>query len=383
MSDNNQELMRVASKMAAANTMAFDSTCGITARAWDQISERITQAAKRMFLTQAGCSKEDMLAYVIQSALRGETPESVAMDFAHAESLGLDAAEKKCIIWTLIGKQRSADFAPLPIGTAAEMLQNIFGHWFKLAGARSRRELYLHARAHMAGAKEMFRRRDEFYEFRGWHEDGARTQTRHEALARLEMEEILSLGLSGEQLLNFFVWWTTTGEVSVSRQLADKYPDHKAASQDAGAVLMRQIRGPELHNETAYALRYHGVPLYYLRGVCVPGSLITMPACDIDPRAVLSCPNPAIRKELVKKISLARMLTAVGDIIDEIGEYQLWGLSFPDRDIRVLRIESRLSEHAEGEQPPAWWEGVLNTCQTVKDALTFRNGTDRLPSFIT
>jgi len=387
MSKNHKELKLVASKMAAAGTIIeYDPTSGVDFEVWRNIAGRLIDGTERIFVNPDGCTKQEILASLIQAACLGEEPESVALDFEQGGRF-LQTGEKKYIIQALVGKPIPADFAPLPVGDATVMVQNIFGNWFKLVDARSRRELLLHARAHLAAAREVFLQRDNYYRSQGlgnqMNHDNAKTQTRPAALARLEMEEILNLQLSGEQLLTFFVWWSITGEISVSRQLVNKYSDHKAASIDAVAVLMRSTQKPVLHNEMSPIFEFKGVPLYYLNGVCVPGSIVTKPGNAIDPRIVLTCPNPAIRKEIVAKITIARVLTALGDVIEEIGEYQLWGLSLPDRAIRVLRIEARLAEPGADGLPKAWWEGVLSSCQTIRDALTFRNGSDRLPSFIT
>jgi hypothetical protein len=57
--------------------------------------------------------------------------------------------------------------------------------------------------------------------------------------------------------------------------------------------------------------------------------------------------------------------------MEMVDEYELWGLSLPDKQVRVLRIEDRFVE--DGKVPGVWWEAVPSDCQSIRDCIIFRN----------
>ncbi len=375
----------VAASMVAKGWTDYNPNSGVTEGVWNQVAQTLRDSAHNVYgmTTKNDPSYENVLAYVIGRASLGEMPDELEREFKGGAWSNVDVT---LLIQTAMGRKPPNPFAPLPLGQADVGRRNVFGHWFSLeADGHSRDRLHRHAQAHFRGAAEMFRRRDRFYdgETPAWHSDGTTTQPRDPALARLEMEEILGLGLSEPTLQIFFVWWVITGLVEESRRLAGLYKTSDSAAHDAEIVFGHMVRQkPPPHHELFPVFNFKGEPLYFLNGRCVPRWLVPTRPEEIDVRTILSCRDPSARDQIAKKATLRRLCRELGGIIDEFEEYQLWGFELPDRRIRVLRIVDRFSDTSA---PVEWWEGVPPECNTVGDAIRFRNKEvgGKLPLFIT
>ena len=111
-----------------------------------------------------------------------------------------------------------------------------------------------------------------------------------------------------------------------------------------------------------------GTELYSLRGVRLPAHWVLTPAHAISPQSVLAEKNVDIRRELIRKIGIESMLTALPHkVLDTEGNYQLIRIDFPDgpQDTRYLKMlnPSINVYHLEG---------VERECNTVQEAKNWR-----------
>ncbi len=356
--------------------MRFNPSAGVPYTVWTGAVTRLNREAHQISAKLPNCPVDQILAFLVSAARDGEAPESVATDFIRNVPTGLELneADKRLLILTANSNEGPHDFAPMPLGERHQMGDNVRKAWFTLAqnAHHLRRALTLHSQAHLNAAERMFEQREVFHNDRStMHRDGAATHPRPASLARLEMDDILRLRLAGDRLLTFFIWWSIIGDVGVAQRLARLYQNPKQAEDDAARVFKRQIFGPIPHDEVNPVFCFRDEPLYFLHGVCVPSAVVTTSAADINPKLVLSTRNPAVRDAIVGKIGLGRTLSALGTLMEMVDEYELWGLSLPDKQVRVLRIEDRFVE--DGKVPGVWWEAVPSDCQSIRDCIIFRN----------
>jgi hypothetical protein len=128
-----------------------------------------------------------------------------------------------------------------------------------------------------------------------------------------------------------------------------------------------------LHNESGPALDYRdGTEIWSLNGVRVPKEIVLASPDDIDPKIITKEPNAEIRREIVRKIGIERILTACNAVVsDSLGLYDLLLLDIGDNRKRpYLKMLNPSTE--------TWHiEGVPIECQTVEQALAWRNGLDK------
>ena len=134
-----------------------------------------------------------------------------------------------------------------------------------------------------------------------------------------------------------------------------------------------------LHNSAGPAVLFSdGYALYALNGVRVPDWLATTPAEQLDPRKIVSIENAEQRREGVRKVGVERLVQQMGaKTLDRQGDYELITLHLGDERIRPylkMRNPSLGVFHVEGVHP---------NCETVQEALTWRNGSDLQPVTIT
>ena len=124
-----------------------------------------------------------------------------------------------------------------------------------------------------------------------------------------------------------------------------------------------------LHKDLGAAILYRdGFRVYRLNGVAVPEKFILAKPEDINPAEVMRQTNVEIRRELFKKVGLDRMLSEMkAKILHDKDGYQLLELDIGDgtkgRYLKMIN-PSVGSVHVEG---------VLDECETVEQALFFRN----------
>lgn len=138
-----------------------------------------------------------------------------------------------------------------------------------------------------------------------------------------------------------------------------------------------------LHNDKGPAVEYgDGVKLYFLDGHSVP-AWVEKPICKWDREEVLKVSNADSRREILKLIGVDNLEKFFSSkVIDKLtlavgGYYELIEIEAFGRGRRYLKMEN-------ASHKGLWHiEGVPNTCDSVLDALAFRNGTRELPQVIT
>lgn len=148
-----------------------------------------------------------------------------------------------------------------------------------------------------------------------------------------------------------------------------------------------------LHNMNAPALEYatgadgSEFKLYYINGVEVPDWVVTTPAADLDAKKILKITNVDVRREALRKMGPENLIKQLkGKTLDKVAitkdnmadfgytnlrkdgmAYKLVELDIGDDfKVKYLQMSNPSLEHEH-------LEGVPNDCQTVKDALAFRN----------
>lgn len=156
----------------------------------------------------------------------------------------------------------------------------------------------------------------------------------------------------------------------------------------------------QLHRTDGPAKLIDGVKEYYLRNTKVDEWLVETPANQIDPKKLYEITNAQVRAEFVSKVGINRIVQALSkgaidkQIIDlEDGtkaQYELHMLKLPPaegRGGRPRQTEEVVRPYLGMLNPsvPGLWhfEGVDPKCKTVREALAFRNGTDKLPEKLT
>ena len=126
----------------------------------------------------------------------------------------------------------------------------------------------------------------------------------------------------------------------------------------------------QLHCETGPAVSYNGKnEIYALNGVVVPEKWVLTRAENIDPQEVMRETNVEIRRELLRKVGIERMLSALNaKVLDKKGDYELLSVKLSEEipDARYLKMinPSIKIYHAEAVEP---------NISTVDAALLWRN----------
>jgi len=153
------------------------------------------------------------------------------------------------------------------------------------------------------------------------------------------------------------------------------------------------FKGEVLHRDGGPAISYNdGFVAYALNGVRVPKKIAVTPANKLNPKLFMDEKNVEIRREIVRKIGMSVIIDKMGaksidkqennGLLSILGKdssevvYEL--LSFPvdgvDRKYLKMMNPSIGIWHVEGVPP---------SCNTVDDALNFRNGTTQRPEVLT
>lgn len=135
----------------------------------------------------------------------------------------------------------------------------------------------------------------------------------------------------------------------------------------------------DLHNEKGLAIAWRdGYGEYSLNGVWVDEALVLTPAEKIDPKIILKEQNAEVRREIVRKVGIDRVCSALNaQAVDKQGDYELLMLDLGDgrrRPYLKMKNPSIAVWHVEGV-PPA--------TETVAAALAWRNGREDAPVVLT
>lgn len=142
------------------------------------------------------------------------------------------------------------------------------------------------------------------------------------------------------------------------------------------------------HADEQLAIQYDGDPDYgtaCLNGVLVPRWLALTPANQLDPTIITSNEelreNAEVRREFVRKVGIERICSACNaEVIDKSddGMYELVLLDLGDSRrrpfLKMMNPSLPGVYHIEGVEP---------SCETVREALAYRNGTDVPPAKLT
>lgn len=138
-----------------------------------------------------------------------------------------------------------------------------------------------------------------------------------------------------------------------------------------------------LHNPTGPAVEYaDGLKFYFLDGHSVP-EWIEKPIAEWNKEEVLKVSNTDARREILKLLGVNNLEKFFDSkTLDKLtlevgGYYELIEIEAFGRGRKFLKMEN-------ASHKGLWHiEGVPNDCNSVLDALKFRNGTDVLPLVIT
>ncbi len=136
-----------------------------------------------------------------------------------------------------------------------------------------------------------------------------------------------------------------------------------------------QVFTPVLHHDGGPALLYpDGFAIYALNGIRVPKEIAVAPHSSLDPHLLLHESNADVRREIVRKIGIERICQELNArTIDSYEDYELLILDIGDgrrRPYLKMKNPSIGVYHVEGVPPEI---------KTVKEALSWRNGTDEKP----
>lgn len=160
----------------------------------------------------------------------------------------------------------------------------------------------------------------------------------------------------------------------------------------------------DLHNESGSAIAWRdGYEEYFLNGVAVSKEIVMTPPEKIDPRMILKESNAEIRREIVRKVGIDIVCQKLNaKVIDrkEI-EYSQEHKLAPSSEVAGITGGGETSVYellsldlGDGRHRPylkmlnpsigVWHvEGVSPECETVDDAIKWRNQTSETPSSLT
>ena len=138
-------------------------------------------------------------------------------------------------------------------------------------------------------------------------------------------------------------------------------------------------KGERLHRDGGSAVLYpDGFAIWALNGVRISREIAETPAKDLSPHLILKESNVEIRRELVRKIGIERVCIELdAQCIDKEEDYELLMLDLQDgrrRPYLKMLNPSIGTWHIEGVHPD---------CQTVSQAISWRNGADIRPQILT
>lgn len=141
-----------------------------------------------------------------------------------------------------------------------------------------------------------------------------------------------------------------------------------------------KLNGEQIHSEVGPAITWPGSDEqhFFLNDVHVPKALVETPASQLDPRGIPREQNTGVRREIVRKIGIERICNELGaEVVDKQGDYELLLLDLADgrrRPFLKMKNPSIGIYHIEGVAPE---------CQTVAEALAWRNQSDLPPTVLT
>jgi hypothetical protein len=380
---NDDKLIHVSLSLLNADAL-FDPKSPVSRSDWAQIVQRFEDCADRIARKwEKPVSRPEIIAYLIHYTQKGEAPESVAEGFETYSFPGLWKSD--LIRLTLGNLQLSDPFTPLTLveyqDRSTLLFRNTVGYWFlALDDLYPRETIMRYGLAHRAAVNRMLELRDGWYGHSGFNNDGITTQPRPPELAKLEMVDIIESGLDPNEVACMMPWFIALESVDQAMRLGRLWKDPELAARTASNMLKLRRRRtgnnapliPLLHNETEPVACFHGEPIYFWHGICVPPWLVNTPGEHIDPKTVLRCRNPAVRDLIAQKATKAdrghfyEILAT--KVLEEAGEYSLRIVELPDMNVVVLRIADR---HSNANR--VWWRQYPSHLRTLAEVIDYRN----------
>ncbi len=151
-----------------------------------------------------------------------------------------------------------------------------------------------------------------------------------------------------------------------------------------------------LHREDGPVIEYaDGWKVWHLNGVSVSEEIVMTPASELDANLLLEETNAEVRREIVRKIGIERVLRDLNaEVIDRKTSREL-GIgsempSPPDLTYELLLLDLRdgrkrpyLKMQNASHPELIHVEGVGPECNTVEQALNFRESSEERPGIIT
>ena len=132
-----------------------------------------------------------------------------------------------------------------------------------------------------------------------------------------------------------------------------------------------------LHNELGPAVQNDIEDLYFLNGVLVPDWLVLTAERDLDPEKMLELDNAEVRREFVRKVGAERIVSTLScGAVDKASFSTDDGREHP-YELHRLNVRGERWTYLRMINPSVGlvhFEGVPNECETVQQALNFRNG---------
>jgi hypothetical protein len=133
----------------------------------------------------------------------------------------------------------------------------------------------------------------------------------------------------------------------------------------------------ELHSTDSPAMAWRdGFKLYFLNGVKVTEEIVMTPADKLNPMLIMTEKNAEVRRELVRKIGIARFIKKYGGVT-----LDTWEKPGTEYKLLKLKVEGMRTDplYLVMRNPSIgvyYAEGVHPDCKTVKEALAWRDGED-------
>lgn len=182
------------------------------------------------------------------------------------------------------------------------------------------------------------------------------------------LSEVALFAMPAQRLLNA---WVALGQVSGMRFMHERFcivtalPTVMSYTEQGDRIV------PHGDGKPSFAWA-DGLAMYYLEGIRVPGWLAMTPAEQLDPKKILSEENVEIRRAGIRKMGAGLLLSKLPHkvLAEEQGSsnYRLLEV-----DLGLGRPERALSMENPSVEGIVHIEWVAPTCETIQQALNFRN----------
>ncbi len=139
-----------------------------------------------------------------------------------------------------------------------------------------------------------------------------------------------------------------------------------------------KLKDGRIHSEAGPAIAYpDGFAIYALNGVRVPEWLVQTAERDLDPLRLTTIDNAEVRREFVRKVGAERICQALSTGPINSATYRTKDGREHPYELHRFAVAGEQWTYLKMLNPSVGlthFEGVPNECQTVQQALNFRNG---------